>query len=160
MKLVVTQQWLASKLARCDNACIGAGGTSIEQLAQEVARRVVTPAVLADVPTELGKVVRYVRENHGWTRGDMAELADIDEAEVIKIETLKDFDPTPRTVSRLADVCHFSPSKFRELAGHAKQRQSMGEAELRFAARSKRVDAVDANEFDAIRALVAALSED
>ncbi|WP_166211876.1 helix-turn-helix domain-containing protein [Cognatiluteimonas telluris] len=160
MKLVITRQWLANKLAHCDDAYAGAGGTSLADLDKEVSQRAVTPAVLSEVPTDLGKVVRYVRESRGWTRSDIANLANIDEFEVTNIETSPDYDPPPRTVAMLADVCHFSRSKFISLAQHKSDLNPSHGTGMRFAANSRRVDVGTVSEFDVVRALVAALSED
>lgn len=158
MKLVITQQWLAKKLAHCDDADAAAGGTTIEELRKDVQRRTVTPEVLTAVPTELGKVVRFVREGQGWSLDDIAGLADVDVEEVSLIETRSDYDPSPRTVSRLADVCHFSKSKFIALARH-KDVPMSDRGGVKFAARSNRTDSIALSEFEIIQALVDTLSD-
>ena len=118
MKFEITREWLAEKLAHCDDTSVGAGGTSLEKFKKEIEQRTVTPSVLKNVPTELGRAIRYVREQKGWTRSELAELADIDEAEITAVETDAEFDPKPRTVTQLADACHFSRERFIQLAKH------------------------------------------
>lgn len=155
------REWLARKLAHNDDAGVAAGGTSLESLRQDAETRTVTPAVLAEAPTEIGKVVRYVREQHGWSRCELADLADIDEIEIARIETIVDYMPAPRTVVNLANVCGFSVLRFQQLAKHVVSHEYHDDAveQFRFAARSKSVRAVSSEELDAIRELVAVLSE-
>lgn len=158
MRLDITREWLAKKLEHCDDADVGAGGTSMEQFKREIELRTVTPAVLINVPTELGKVVRFVREQKGWTVSELAELADIDEAELSALETQENFNPTPRTVTQLADVCHFSRTRFVSLANH-RRTVAVNENTLRFAASSKSTETVSDEEYEAIRVLVETLLE-
>jgi transcriptional regulator with XRE-family HTH domain len=155
------REWLARKLAHTDDAGVAAGGTSLESLRRDAEARTVTPGVLADAPTEIGKVVRYVREQRGWSRRDLADLADVDEIDIVRIETDKDYMAAPRTVVNLAEVCGFSTLRFQQLAKHLTIHESpAGDAELlRFAARSRNVGAVTPEELEAVRVLVAVLSE-
>lgn len=158
MKFQITREWLEEKLARCDDTNVGAGGTPIEQFKKDVEQRTVTPSVLANVPTELGKAVRFVREQNGWSRAELAELAAIDEVDLESIETREDYDPKPRTVTQLADACHFSRGRFIELARH-RTAQAANESSVRYAASSKGTHAVTDAEYEAVRALVEVLSK-
>jgi transcriptional regulator with XRE-family HTH domain len=158
MKFEMSREWLLEKLARCDDANVGAGGTPLSELKNDVERRMVTPAVLAKVPTEFGRAVRFVREQHGWTRYELAELADIDEAEVESIETRIDYDPRPRTVTQLADACHFSRERFIQLAKH-RSLAAANESHVRYAAKSNGTASVTDSEYEVVRALVEVLSK-
>lgn len=158
MKFEISREWLLEKLAQGDDTNVGAGGTSLEQFKKDIERRMVTPSVFADVPTELGKAVRFVREQKGWTRSELADLADIDEAEVESIETRSDFDPKPRTVTQLADACHFSRERFIQLAKH-RTMLAANESSVRYAAKSNGTESVSDDEYQAIRALVEVLSK-
>lgn len=159
MKFEMSKEWLARKLAHCDDGYAGAGGTSLEEFKKDVEQRTVTPAALSDVPSELGKVIRFVREEKGWTRAELAELADIDEIEVESLESQKDYRPKPRTVVQLAAVCHFSKKKFIELAGH-RSASAANDSIVRFAAKSGHLGTITDDEYEAIRALVEVLSQD
>lgn len=159
MKFEMSKEWLARKLAHCSDGYAGAGGTSLEEFKKDVELRTVTPAVLADVPTELGKAIRFVREQKGWTRAELAALADIDEVEVESLESQKEYNPTPRTVIKLADVCHFSRKKFTELAGH-RSTSAANDSAVRFAAKSGHLGTITDDDYEAIRALVEVLSQD
>lgn len=158
MKFEISREWLLEKLAHCDDGEVGAGGTPFAEFKKDVEQRTVTPEVLTAVPTELGKVVRFVREQRGWTRGELAQLADIDETEVESIETKLGYDPTPRTVTQLADACHFSRERFIKLARHRSE-LAANEPLVRYAASSKGTEAVTDAEYEAIRALVEVLSK-
>ncbi len=158
MKLHISREWLDRKLRQGDDSNIGAGGTSLEKFKKDMQARIVTPSVLVEVPTELGMVVRYVREQRGWTRAELAELADVDESEIDALETSVGYDPTPRTVSQLADACHFSRSKFVELASH-RLKIAANDNSVRFAARSRGTDSVSDEQYELIRALVETLSQ-
>ncbi len=158
MKLEIPEEWLVRKLKQCDDLNAAAGGTSIEQFNKDVEERTVTPSVFGHIPTELGKVVRFIREQHGWTRTELAQLANIDEADVASLETQTNFDPTPRTVTQLADACHFSRARFIQLAHHRRE-QATNEDQFRFAASSNGTESISDEEYEAVRALVAVLSE-
>lgn len=158
MKLHISREWLGRKLRQGDDADVGAGGTRLEQFKRDMQQRTVTPAVLAEVPTELGKVLRYVREARGWARSELAELADVEEADIEALETRKNYDPTPRTVGQLADACHFSRSKFIELANH-RLAVAANDSVLRYAAKSKGTAAVSDEQYEYVRALIEVLSQ-
>lgn len=158
MKLHISREWLEQKLQQGDDANVGAGGTRLEQFKKDMRQRTVTPAVLAAAPTELGKVLRFVREERGWTRSELAELADVDEADIEALETRKDYDPTPRTVGQLADACHFSRGKFIELAKH-RQTVAANDSILRYAAKSNTTASVSDEEYEYVRALIEVLSQ-
>lgn len=161
MKFRFTATWLARHLAHADDSIAAAAGTTLEELARDAERRTVTPAVLADVPTEFGKVVRYVREQRSWSRSRLAELADVDELEIESIETKVGYDPKPRTVVQLADTLSFSRARLQELAGHIrpKQRSAVSDVRLPYAAHSRPSDTISEDDFETIRALVRVLSE-
>lgn len=158
MNFEMSKEWLKKKLAHCDDTLIGVGGTSLEDFKRDVEQRTVTPSTLANVPSDLGKVVRFVREQKGWTTTELATLADVDESEIELLESQEDYAPGPRTVTQLADACHFSRKKFIELAGHRLERS--GESTFRFAANSKNLSTISDDTYEAIRALVEVLSQD
>jgi len=159
MKLQICQEWLERKLQQSDDAEVTAGGTSLEKFKRDLQQRTVTPTTLAQVPTELGQVVRFVREQRGWTTSELASLADVDEADIEAIETQKAYDPTPRTVGQLADACQFSRARFIELAKHRVESFSANDSIIRYAAKSKGTASISDDQYELIRALVEALSQ-
>jgi transcriptional regulator with XRE-family HTH domain len=158
MKLQISREWLERKLQQGDDADVGAGGTPLEKFKKDMKQRTVTPAVLADVPTDLGKVVRFVREQRGWTRSELADLADVDEAEIEAIEAQGSYDPAPRTVGQLADACRFSRTRFIALANHRLE-VAANESVIRYAAKSKGTASVSDDQYELIRTLIEVLSQ-
>ncbi len=160
MKFEQIRDWLARK-AHIEDSCVAAGGVSLDELRHDAEARTVTPAVLADVPTELGRVVRYVREQRGWSRSEIADLADVDLKDVVQIETVVGYSPGPRTLTHLADACGFSRQRFQQLAMHVVPREQSiaGTVQLAFAARSKGLSSISPSDFESIRALVEVLQE-
>jgi transcriptional regulator with XRE-family HTH domain len=155
------REWLARKLANNDDTEAMAVGPPLDVLRRDAEARAVTPSVLSSVPSEVGKVVRFVREQRGWTTNELADLADVEEVEIVRLETATDYQLSPRTVTNLANVCGFSIRRFQELANHVvvhAAHSSAGQS-LRFAARSKNVSEVSQDELHTVSALVAVLSE-
>jgi transcriptional regulator with XRE-family HTH domain len=161
MNFESVRDWLARKLEHADDSEVGSGGTSLAALREDAGARTVTPGALADVPTEIGKAIRYVRERRGWSRCELAELADIDESDVLTIETSPHPVVAPRTVSNLARVCQFSTQRFQLLANHIALHESTAanDASVRFAARSGNISSVTRQDLEAVRLLVVSLSE-
>lgn len=158
MKLQISREWLERRLQQGDDADVGAGGTSLEKFKKDMKQRTVTPAVLAKVPTDLGRVVRFVREQRGWTRSELADLADVDEVEIEAIETQRTYDPVPRTVGQLADACHFSRIRFMALANHRLE-VAANDSVVRYAAKSNGTASVSDEQYELIRALIEVLSQ-
>lgn len=161
MKLEITKEWLAQKLAEADDSEAAAGGTSLEELRKDAEKRTVTPSVFAEAHTELGRVVRFIREQRSWTQQQLAALASIDVSEVISIETVVGYTPSPRAVVYLADALGLSRARLKELVGFvvSKNKAAANDSEMRFAANSKSVDRVSESEYEAICELVKLLSE-
>lgn len=160
MKFENTREWLARKLAHADDTDVAAGGTDFEKLRRDAEARTVTPSVFADVPGQIGRVVRYIREQRGWSQREMADLAAIDEGDVVKIETLAGYQLAPRTLMNLADICGFSRRRFQLLANHIvpNENHTTNIDLLRFAARSKNIGSISVEELEAVRVLVEVLS--
>lgn len=160
MKLTITPEWLARQLARGDDSLIGASGTDLAKLRQDVERRSVTPPVLTDVPSQVGQAVRFVREQRGWTQEDLARIADIDVQDIVHIESSDQPEIQPRAVVYLARALGFSQTRLQQLAGHREADTSSNTSgmALKFAARSRPMKTSDAH-YESVRALVAVLAE-
>jgi transcriptional regulator with XRE-family HTH domain len=162
MKLKITRAWLEKWLAATGgDAEAGAGTSGLEHLKKEVTRRKVTPSALAGASSQLGKAVRFVREKRGWSVNDLARAADVDVAEIERIESSESPQLAPRTAIYLADALGFSRTRMQQFAGHLTVREDLQAAnsEYKFAARSKGTGQISDAEYDAIRALVAVLGE-
>lgn len=140
MKFGITKEWLARKLAQADDTAAGAGGTDLERLKKETEGRTVTLTVFAETRSELGKVVRFIREQRGWSRQELADIAMINADDVAAIETQADYSLPPRAVY-LADALGLSRIRLQELVGHVRRDTSASnDMELRFAANPKVLD--------------------
>lgn len=160
MKFKFSREWLNRKLKTADDTAVGAGGTSREELRRDLEGRTVTPTVFADIPTQLGKVVRFIRERRGLSHEDLAAMASIEASEVRSIESDAQYVPSPRSVIYLADALDLSRRRLQELVGFVKAADAApGSVPLRFAANSKGVRAISQGEYEAVRALVDVLSE-
>ncbi len=159
MKFRTDAKWLERQLARGDDGQVGTAGTSLDDLKRDIDRRSITPATIAAAPTEIGKVVRFVRERKGLSRQELAAVARITEQEVETLETANDVHPSPRSLINLADALELSRSRMAELAGYVQKRESSAPTQERFAAQSKRIDAISDDEYETIRALVDVLSQ-
>lgn len=157
MDFKFTREWLEKKLAHGSDNHVAVGGTTFADFKKEVEHLTVTPSALEGAPTNLGKVLRFVREQKGWTRSELAELADVDENDINSLETLVGFNPSPRTVTRLADTCKFSRQKFIELAEH-RLSSAANESTFKYAANSGTTSAVTDDEYEAICELVNVLT--
>jgi transcriptional regulator with XRE-family HTH domain len=159
MKFRTDAKWLERKLAIANDEVAGANGTSLEELKRNIDRRSITPGTIAAAPTELGKVVRFVRERKGLSRAELAEVARISEIEVTSIETQPDATLSPRALINLSDALELSRNRMKELAGFVRNRSVSSSREERFAAQSNRIDSISEDEYETIRALVEVLSE-
>lgn len=161
MKLNITKEWLTQWLDKADDTHAAAGGTALALLKKDAEARTVTPTVLVSSPTELGKITRFVRERRGLTVSDLASIASIDESEIKAIETDPNYNPSPRTIIYLADALNLSRDRLKQIVGFvvSKDKEAANEANMLFAAKSKNVETVSTEEFEAIRALVEVLSE-
>jgi transcriptional regulator with XRE-family HTH domain len=159
MKFNITEAWLRSRLARADDSDAAAGGTTPEELQQDAQRRTVTPQALAHTPTPIGKVVRFIREQRGFSREDLAQIADVDVSEIIAIETVVDYQPNPRAATYIANALGLSPKRFQEQVGLRLPRASGSAEPMQYAAHSRTDAQPTEEEFETIRALVKALSD-
>src|SRR3990170_4870507 len=85
------------------DGCISVGG-----LAQELGFLRLTPAT---APRVFGKFVEFARRELGWSTERLAEEAKIDLAELVSIESDRDFIPQPRTVVQLAQTLGYSTER-------------------------------------------------
>jgi transcriptional regulator with XRE-family HTH domain len=159
MKLKTDVNWLERKLAVAIDEDVDTAGTCLEDLKRLIDRRSVTPATIAAAPTELGKVIRFVRERKGLTQDKLAEVAKIDKDEIVSLETKQDARPSPRALINIADALELSRSRMKVLAGFTTNAGESVCADYPFAAKSNRIDSVSEDEYESIRALVEVLSQ-
>ncbi|HEV7165191.1 MAG TPA: helix-turn-helix transcriptional regulator [Gammaproteobacteria bacterium] len=162
MDLKVTPEWLNRKLKEVDDSTVGAGCMTQEEFARDAASRRVTPSAVESAQNELGKVVRYVREQNGWSQERLAEIADVELREIVGLETEMGYVPRSRTAYSLANSLGFSHNKMKELLGLLESNRGAANDRnvyLAFAAHSKHVTMISDGDYDVIRALVDVLAD-
>jgi hypothetical protein len=90
----------------------------------------------------------------------LAELADVDMADIVCIEDDLHYVPEPRTVYRLAEIFSVPQQRLMQLAGLAVTAdKTFREQAVRFAARSESTQKLSAEERAALEAFVSVLSK-
>lgn len=161
MKSIFTPEWLARKLEHADDSLAGASGTTLEQLRKETEALAVTPTVFGNTQNNVGMVVRFVREERGWTKQQLADIASVDVAHIEAIETQVSFSLPPRSVSYLAEALGFSKQRFQEMVGHVVKRDqaASNSSAYQFIANSKGNQRLSDKQYEAVALLVKMLTE-
>jgi transcriptional regulator with XRE-family HTH domain len=105
-----------------------------------------------------GRAIHLLRRQQAMTVEKLAESAQIDLGELVKIENDPHHRAEPRAVSQLARIFRQDPKTFQQLAGNAmvRDRRMVEEAE-RFAARSGSIEKLSSQERQALEHFIAAL---
>lgn len=163
MNLTITKEWLLRKLSEADDSFAGAGGTTVEELKMDAQRRTVTPGVFVASNSQLGMVICYIREQRGWSRSQLAQIASISESEITALETDPKCVPSPRAVIYLADALGLSRERLKELVGFVRPKTKAANDDgraLKFAANGRNIGCVSPEEYEAVRALVEVLTDE
>ena len=162
MDLKVTSEWLNRKLKAVDDSTVGAGCMTQEEFARDAASRRVTPSAVESAQSELGKVVRYVREQNGWSQERLAEIADVELKEIVGLDSENDYITRSRNAYSLSKSLGFSHDRMKELLGLLESNRGAANDRsvyLAFAAHSKHVTMLSDGDYDVIRALVDVLAD-
>lgn len=147
MKIQITKEWLKRRATRDENAEISSGGRDIEELKRETNSLRQTPYEIERLVSAFGKLVRFRRLEMGFSIPKLARLADIDLAEVEKIENIVGYQTEPRTVFQLAKILKLPEKQLMRLSGQLFMGDSCFASQVeRFAARAKCVDQLTAEE--------------
>lgn len=158
MKLEVTKAWCLAAARSENNAEVGAGivafdpepATSSEAQGQEAAAEATVIA--------FGRAIHLLRRQRSMSVEKLAQDAQIDLGELVKIENDPHHRPEPRAVSKLAGVFRVNPKTFQQLAGNAVVRdQRMIQEAERFAARAGSTERLTPQENQALEQFIAAL---
>ena len=85
----------------------------------------------------LGTLLQLLKRQRGLSDRQVAEQAGIDEEELLKIETLHDYEPSPRTISRLEQIFELPKRSIAVLTGAITvNRTGFTEQVVQFAAKS------------------------
>jgi transcriptional regulator with XRE-family HTH domain len=158
MKMNNDPNWLLAKANEEDNRIISVGGLVCRLRAEARQQEQETPE-----PTRRVAFARFIelsRRKLRLTVEQLAEKADVDVSQLIEIEEGECVSAEPRTVFKLAQVFNFPQHRLMELSGLAKTRdRHLTEATVRFAARSEPVNALSAEEEEALQEYVKVLVE-
>lgn len=160
MDLKITVEWLKRRAALDENAEVSAGLPNIDALVKEANTLRQSPGEQLILGEAFGKLVRFVRGVRDLSLDDLARSADIESAEIERIESAANYRPEPRTVYQLAKVLKLPEKKMMELSGNMVARDSelTSEAE-RFAANAKHMDGLTNDQRDALMAFVRYLAQ-
>ncbi len=157
MKFSISRQWCAEKGKVEDGVEIGAGLLGIDPLLSSDSE---SAAIVDDSRVALGRFTNLNRRQRKLSYEALADIADVEIAELMNIEHDASYEPEPRTVYQLASVFKVDAKKMMELAGliEAKDASYIEDA-VRYAARSESLEELDEQERAALDAMVAVLSK-
>ena len=147
-----SRDWLL-KAAEVEDTC---RSLSVGGLAADLG---MLPSAPSDVQPVLGRLIEYARRMRGLSIETLAELADVDLAAIVEIETLGRAVPEVRTVYQLGQALNLPPGRLMELAGLAVPKPEISRAAVRFAARSESTAALSNDEREALEEFVKVLVE-
>jgi transcriptional regulator with XRE-family HTH domain len=155
MNMNKNPDWLRKMAKDEANVVVSVGGLGIE-LANAHSHRQESPLNR----TVLAKLVEFRRRSLGMKVEQLADAAGIEVAELLAIESGASSSPEGRTMFRLAQVLQLPPQKLMQLSGLTNVRdRRFDEAALRFAARSKPVEALSEEQQEAMEELVQVMVE-
>ena len=115
----------------------------------------------ASYPRVLSRLIELARRKLGYTVEKLAEDARVDLMELVNIEDHEEYQPSVRTIYQLSSTLNLPAEKLLALAGlvEAKPNKSLGEAAIRFAARSETNAKLTRSEKEALDEFVKVLVE-
>ena len=119
---------LIERAAEQPDICVSVGG-----LAYELG---LLRGTSTSTPRVFGKLIELTRRRLSWSAEQLAEAAGIDLAELVSIESDRDFIPQPQTVLQLAHKLRYRTERLMELTGLTTVRSGLlYEAAVQFAVR-------------------------
>lgn len=107
-----------------------------------------------------GILIRQLRRRDGLSIEDLAKKARVSEDELHEIESNPDHKPRPRTVHQLSSIFHLPERAVMKLSGATvTQDHVLAEEAMRFAAKSRDLAALTAEEVKTLKAFVRYLAK-
>lgn len=163
MRMHVDYKWSKRQLDKVENEeC--AAGVPVEALASMGALPpgvTIARARARVIPMKgaLGKLIRLLRRRDSLDLETVAQKAEIDLAELVRIEQDEEFKPRPRTVVQLARLFSIPDEELAKLAGlRIAEDPTFESATLRFAAHSEELPKLSKIERDALNEFLAYLA--
>lgn len=153
------RNWVMKRAQEEDHHFVSVGGL-ISQIDPEWRAEVSTPPLLETTKTAFVRLLQLLRRERRLSLEQLAQKADVELAELVKIETDESFKPTPRTIHQLAGFLKLPAKKLMALAGLLQIKDyNLQQASVRFAARSEPVEDVTPEEHAALEEYVKFLNE-
>ena len=154
MKFNTDRKWLERRAEQEDRHFISVGGL-ISTLDPTCQTEIASVPNVETTKTAFVRLLQLTRREKRLSLERLAEKADVDLAELVKIETDETFMPGLRTVSQLASILELPAKKLMVLAGLLQVKDlSLQQASVRFAARSEPIGNVSPEEHAALEEYV------
>lgn len=144
MKFNITKQWLLKATHKEDTLAVSAGQFTFDMLAPEAEDKAI---VVAEVPAfyqaRFGQLINLRRREQGLTLEELACASGIDLLELVSIEQVPGYSPTPHTLGQIAAVLKLPKNRLLQLAN------SLAEEEKAFSLESDSLSALE----DSVKAL-------
>lgn len=154
------RNWLLRRAKEEDRNFVSVGGL-ISRMDPEWQAEITSATPLVEATkTAFVRLLQLLRRERHLSLEQLAQKADVDLAELVKIETDESFKPTPRTVHQLSAFLKLPAKKLMVLAGLLQVKDyNLQQASVRFAARSEPVEDVTPEEHAALEEYVKFLNE-
>ena len=160
LKFNTDRKWLERRADQEDQHFISVGGliSTLDPTCQMQASASIP--IVETTKTAFVRLLQLTRKDRRLSLEKLAEKADVDLAELLKIENDESFMPGPRTVHQLASVLDLPAKKLMVLAGLLQAKDpSLQQASVRFAARSEPIGNISPEEHAALEEYVKFLNE-
>lgn len=160
MKFEITKEWLEKRATKEHDEEPSAGFQSVENFARETNALRVTPKDQVTFRAAFGALINNLRVEQKLSTRKLAERAEIEESEVVAMETSAHYNLEPRIVYQLAQALKLAPKLLLQVSGLL----IPGDAELRsrierFATSARRVDHLSKEEHELLVEFVKFLAE-
>lgn len=160
MRIERTKEWWLAQADSEGDGPVGAGRSSGGPGKLLPLRSLVAPSGDDETRIAFGKLVELLRRRDELTVEQLAERAQLDAGELLRIEEGVAQPPEPRTVYQLARTFKLPQKRLMQLAGLSAANDSALQREaVRFAARSESVDKLTREEKAALEEFIAVLSQ-
>ncbi|MEQ5840138.1 helix-turn-helix domain-containing protein [Paraburkholderia acidicola] len=159
MKFRMSKEWLARRLDLEDDIEIGASGMTLTELKADAESRLVSRSLL-EIPSTVGKVIRFAREKRGWSAHDLAEHSRVSPSDILGLEGDGAFSPSPRTIHNVAEALKLAEQELQALVGHriSLRQFAANDSYLSFAANSRNIESLTGDEYEMIRLFVESIT--
>jgi transcriptional regulator with XRE-family HTH domain len=157
MKMTIPKKWFEESARIEGDSAVGAGSPTVLFASAPVEQD--AGAVAAELRVAFGRFVALMRRQRGWSIELLAKKAEVDAAELLRIEEDLRYVPEPMTVHSLAITFKTPEKSLYQLAGLTVFKDAtFARAAVRFAAKSESIAKLTAEEQTALECFVAELN--